>query len=225
MTVPRAPASGWRRLLAAHWLILVVTSIALLLLLSKLTKEVVEGQLKGVDVAVRSWTLAHRTPAGMRAFATLTLAGSLAASLLIGAAAAAWLWIRKRRLGAAVFASTPALATFLFLSLKDLVGRPRPPGAEGILTNYSFPSGHMTAATGLWVTLMYLLWRERLLALLPAIMVAAGWPLLVGISRVYLDLHWASDVLGGWLLGLGLALAAAAVYERRRARARTRAKT
>ena len=53
-----------------------------------------------------------------------------------------------------------------------------------------------------WVTLMYLLWRERLVSLLPAFLVGVGWPLLVGFSRVYLDLHWATDVLGGWLLGL-----------------------
>jgi len=53
-----------------------------------------------------------------------------------------------------------------------------------------------------------------LLPLLPALVVAAGWPLLVGISRVYLDVHWPSDVVAGWLLGMSLALAAAAIYER-----------
>jgi len=65
---------------------------------------------------------------------------------------------------------------------------------------------------------MYLLWREKLLPLLPAILIGLGWPFLVGLSRIYLDVHWASEVGAGWLLGTGLTVASAAVYERWRAR-------
>jgi membrane-associated phospholipid phosphatase len=213
-----APQSRWTRLLAAYWILLIAASLGLLLVFSKFASEVVEGEVTGFDEGLRAWVLRHRSPDSTRAFGVLTLFASLQASLLFAAAAGAWLWIRKRRLGAAIFAATPVLTTVLFVAVKQLVARQRPPGATAILSSFSFPSGHMTSATGLWVTLMYLLWREQLIPWVPAILIGAGWPLLVGLSRVYLDVHWASDVGAGWILGVGLALASAAVYERWRAR-------
>jgi len=208
----------WRRALAAHWLLLLAACICLLFVFSRFASEVAEGELTRVDSALRSWVLRHRSADSTRVFGVLTVFASMAASLLLTAVAAAWLWIRKRRFSAAVFACAPVLATLLFVVIKQVVARKRPPGAGAVLASYSFPSGHMTSATGLWVTLMYLLWRERLIPPLAAILVGVGWPLLVGLSRVYLDVHWASDVEAGWLLGLGLSLAAAAVYERWRSR-------
>jgi undecaprenyl-diphosphatase len=201
-------------LLASHWIILVVASISVALLVSKLIKEVFEGQFGGIDHAVHSWVLAHQTHFGKNFFAGLTLLGSTVATLILVPLVAFWLWRRKERLVAAVFVSAPATAVLLLLALRELMTRQRPPGALGIVANPSFPGGHMIVATSLWVTLMYLLWRERLLPLMPALLVAVVWPLLVGVSRVYLDVHWTSDVIAGWLLGLSLALAAAAVYER-----------
>lgn len=221
MPLPAAspvPPSRWRRLLATYWLLLIAASLGLLLLFSKFASEVVEGELTGFDAALRGWVLRHRSPDSTRAFGVLTLFGSLPASLLVTAVVATWLWIRKRRLSAAIFASAPVLSTVLFVAIKQFTARARPPGAAAILHSYSFPSGHMTSATGLWVILMYLLWREQLLPWLPAILVGLGWPFLVGLSRIYLDVHWVSDVVAGWVLGIGLALASAAVYEWWRAR-------
>lgn len=60
-------------------------------------------------------------------------------------------------------------------------------------------------------------WRARRTALALAI----GGPLLVGVSRIYLNVHWATDVLGGWSAGLLIAVLSAALYERYRRRRRT----
>jgi undecaprenyl-diphosphatase len=184
------------------------------LALSKLIQELFERRPGGLDRAARAWILAHRTAFGKHLFAGLTLLGSTVATLILVPLVALWLWRRKERLVAAVFVSAPTTAVLILLGLRELMTRPRPPGAAGVVANPSFPGGHMIVATSLWVSLMYLLWREKLVPLLPATLVLVVWPLLVGFSRVYLDVHWTSDVIAGWVLGLSLALAAAAVYER-----------
>ncbi|HEV8151177.1 MAG TPA: phosphatase PAP2 family protein [Gemmatimonadales bacterium] len=213
----RALLTRWRRLLASHWVILVVASISVALGLSKITREIFEGPRGGLgslDASARAWVLAHRTPFGKQVLAALTLLGSTLATLILVSLLAFWLWRRKDHLVTAVFVSAPATAVLLLLGYREVMTRERPPGAAGIVANSSFPGGHVIVATSLWVTLMYLLWREKLLPLGPALLVAVVWPLLVAVSRIYLDVHWTSDVIAGWLLGLSLALAAAAVYER-----------
>lgn len=98
--------------------------------------------------------------------------------------------------------------------VKVAVRRPRPPDdlvdVMNILNSYSFPSGHVmfyTAFFGFLLFLVYIFvqtrWRRTLLMLPLALMIG-----LVGVSRMYLGEHWASDVLAGYLLGsLALSLA------------------
>jgi undecaprenyl-diphosphatase len=88
----------------------------------------------------------------------------------------------------------------------------------------AFPSGHaMTAAVtcglALWLMARFGVGRGPRTAVLA---VGAVSVLGVGLTRVYLGVHWASDVLGGWLLGVCLVALAVLAYERRLARAETR---
>jgi undecaprenyl-diphosphatase len=78
---------------------------------------------------------------------------------------------------------------------------------------FSFPSGHATAATAILGATLYLLWREGRLPGRLALLLAALPALVVGVSRVCLQVHWVSDVLGGWALGVTIAATSAAVYE------------
>jgi undecaprenyl-diphosphatase len=88
--------------------------------------------------------------------------------------------------------------------LKYFIQRPRPPGEQGLfylkIDQHSFPSGHAVRTGGLWVVLAGLLplWGMALFLL---------WGLCVGLSRVALGLHYASDVVAGWLIGAGAGLA------------------
>lgn len=102
-----------------------------------------------------------------------------------------------RRLALAVFFSAMVNA-----GIKLLVMRSRPIGAEGVRSiytksagGYSFPSGHTQQSTAFWRTL-FLLYPQRVLAV-----VGTFVALLVGLSRIYLGVHWPSDVLGGFILG------------------------
>ena len=109
---------------------------------------------------------------------------------------------------------------FVSVGFKALVGRARP--AEGVVaaTGFSFPSGHATASAVFYGMTVYLAWRlvrrrvvRRTVAVLAAITVVA-----VGLSRVYLNVHYLSDVVAGWAAGtawLATVLLVADAAERR----------
>jgi len=101
--------------------------------------------------------------------------------------------------------------------MKLIYGRARPAGAA--LFNektFSFPSGHAATSAAVMVTLCYVLARERIISWPAAILIGGIVPLVIGLTRLYLDVHWATDVVGGWTVGLFVAAMSAAVYERLR---------
>jgi undecaprenyl-diphosphatase len=63
------------------------------------------------------------------------------------------------------------------------------------------------------VTLSYVLARERMISWPAAIAIGGTVPLIVGLTRLYLDVHWTTDVVGGWAVGLMVAALSAALYE------------
>ncbi len=140
----------------------------------------------------------------------LTALGGFAVLLLVTLTALALLVLKGQPRSALVLAVAAAGGQALSSSVKALFDRPRPdlvPWGTDALTA-SFPSGHATMAAATWLTLAAMLARaeprRRLKALylaLAALIVAA-----VGVSRVYLGVHWPSDVLAGWALGAAWAL-------------------
>ncbi len=117
---------------------------------------------------------------------------------------------RRPRQAIVVIACT--VGTSILVNLLKLVfARDRPSIVDPIdlVTGFSFPSGHTTTATGFYATLGILLAgaiHERRLKVF-IYMMAALIPLLVGFTRVFLGVHYPTDVLGGWSLGLAWALA------------------
>lgn len=156
------------------------------------------------------WVAAHRTPGltfVMHRFSDL--AGEMEVIIVVGVSAAIFLLVRHLRDALVVIGSAVGML-FLYETVARWVGRPRPPVQH--LENpggSSFPSGHVANSTAVYVAILlavFLLTHVR--ALRPALIGLAA-VLIAGIaaSRVYLGLHYPTDVVTGFLLGLGWAVA------------------
>jgi|GEM_PF-436788 membrane-associated phospholipid phosphatase len=132
------------------------------------------------------------------------IGGTLGRITLLALVLAPLLWAGHRR-SAAWLAGMMAGGTLLNLGLKQIYAAPRPdllPHLD-IVHSYSFPSGH-SAGNMMFFGALALLAGGRVAQALAATMI-----LLIGVSRVWLGVHWPSDVLAGWIEGLGwLALCA-----------------
>jgi membrane-associated phospholipid phosphatase len=122
--------------------------------------------------------------------------------VLVGLAAAFAAYRRQRH--EAILWIVLGLSTyFLQLGIKQLVFRPRPAlwSTLVVLTTPAFPSGHALSAATFYPLLARTLSREwprtRTLAWAAALAMAAY----IGLGRLYLGVHWPSDVLGGWAIG------------------------
>lgn len=178
-----------------------------------LAGEVMGRETARFDDAVRRWFMLHHHASLDAAFTVLTWLGSSLLLDPLAAVVAVLLWRRSGLRAAAATIAAPLGAIILINGLKLVFRRIRPEGALAYpALGYSFPSGHSTGSMAIAVTLAYVLVRERLL---PAWSVAAAvvFGLLVGLSRIYLDVHWATDVLAGWMAGLAIAAGSAALYE------------
>lgn len=182
-----------------------------------LAEEVVEGGTRSVDERL---LLLLRTPGdpsdplGPRGVETLmrdvTALGGFTVLTLVTAAVAGALLIRRQPRSALFLVLCVAGGQLVSRLAKLGFDRPRPdlvPHGTEVLSA-SFPSGHSMMAAVVWLTLAAMLARSepqrRMKAYLVAL--AALVVVAVGVSRVYLGVHWPSDVLAGWTLGAGWAL-------------------
>ena len=159
--------------------------------------------LSSLDLSTVQTIAEHRTPLGVMLAFLGTNLGSTGTIIALSIVIALYLALKHRR------ALLPFLITIFgsfasFEFLKDLIARPRPPIALAVYQPplYSFPSGHATMAVAFYGFAAYFLARRqkpfiRYGLYLSAIVLA----LYVGFSRVYLGVHYPSDVLGGYVLG------------------------
>lgn len=184
-----------------------------------LADEVGEGETDALD---RQVLLAFRSaadpadPLGPRwfeeAMRDITALGGFTLLSVTVVVATLLLIFHDRRREALVFASTVILAQISSEVLKAIYDRDRPSLVThgSYAYSQSFPSGHSVMAAATFFTLATVVAsveaKKRTKALIYGL--AISFVVMVGISRVYLGVHWPTDVLGGWALGASWALAA-----------------
>jgi undecaprenyl-diphosphatase len=178
------------------------------------------GLLSGWDQAVHDWVVDHRGPGDITLATIVTTGGittlTLPALAVVGAIALPGRRSLRARVAAGgLLAGVGAVGVWAGLLLNGATGRERPAVVDwaGAAGGPSFPSGHTTAATIFalccaWALSARFLDRgsRRLIWL-----VAMLWSLAVGWSRVWLGVHWPSDVVGGWLFATAWCAVAGAV--------------
>ena len=118
---------------------------------------------------------------------------------------AGYLALERRLVDIAVLATSIVGAQLVSGVIKHLVQRPRPDlvSHEAAIYSASFPSGHTLMATVVYITFALLLAADFADRRVREYLLASAWlvAFAVGASRIYLGVHWPSDVLAGWSLG------------------------
>jgi membrane-associated phospholipid phosphatase len=207
-----------RLLLALGWALLAALTFA------RITEDYLTNDpLARWDVEYARWLAGERTPAGIDAFRVVTFFGGPTVVFVVGAVTSLLLYRRGLRRDAALIVLVLVGAQLLNLLLKLAFHRPRPEVAFVHLDTYSFPSGHAMMSAALYGTLAYLAWRhmrsrrrQSLLLLGTSALVA-----LICFSRLYLGMHYLSDVLAGAAGGVFWLAVSVALLTRAQAAGRT----
>jgi membrane-associated phospholipid phosphatase len=178
-------------------------------------------RLVEVDARVATTLHTHVVSSATTALTAVTILGSTPVLALVAAAAGAYLLREGRRRDAALLGIALVGSQLLTWILKSVFERPRPAFDDPVATAdwFSFPSGHALSSIALYGALAYLFGRR----LSPraratcfygvAVLVAA-----IGFSRLYLGVHFLTDVLAGYSAGLAWLLVVIAVLHTRRSR-------
>lgn len=207
------------RRIESRALILVIGAAGALWAFFGIADEMAEGDTQAFDKAI---LLALRNPANLadpigsrsvqEAMRDVTALGGVTVMVLVSVVGVAAFLLHRRPRHAAILAATVLLADISSEGLKHLYGRPRPGLVPhgAYVYSASFPSGHSTLSAATFLTLAMLIASLEPQRGVKAMVYVLGMLLVIaiGFSRVYLGVHWPSDVLAGWSLGAAWALAA-----------------
>jgi len=211
--------------LGLHLTVGFLISLAALWIFAGVTEDVVtHDPLTNFDLALTTWIRAHTTPLGDRIFTVVSLIGSPIAMAAVGMIGAVIIIVRRKWLELAAWVAGFMGAGVLSYILKIVIQRPRPVGATAFLhgESFSFPSGHALGSLVGYGMLAYVIgsnWITTTRGRFRLVIATAVLVVAIGISRLYLGVHYFSDVVGGYAVGvlwLSVCISGLQVAERRR---------
>lgn len=202
--ITRHISGFWVPLAAVIALVTLAGALATALMVL-LASVVMQGFTQRFDESVLQTLEASRSPFLTEVMIEITTIGSGVPLILMVAIAALVLWLTHHRWSVALLVFGSLGGTIVNRALKNYFDRPRPEVVDAVeqVTSLSFPSGHATSSFIVYGILAYIVSRlaaERAVRI--AIWTIAGvMILLVGFSRMYLGVHYPTDVAGGFLVG------------------------
>ncbi len=160
--------------------------------------------LVAADVRIANLLYDFRDVVLIKFFLWVTTLGTWQVVLCFATLSSALMWLWRKRYDILPLWVTLGGSYLFFALTKLVVHRPRPDVAYYVEQGFSFPSGHAAAAVALYGFLAYAIfrgqegWRAKASAVFTSVVVTLG----IGLSRLYLGVHYLSDVWGGYLLGL-----------------------
>lgn len=161
-----------------------------------------------IDIATNKFMETIQTPALTKFFTFITHIGDTKVLLPLSLILVLFLLYQNRKKDAIFTSLTLITAVSISESLKFLIQRARPIDALILETDPSFPSGHTLMSTLFFLLLIFLYKDEIKSKINKKMMITLGiiLPILIGFSRLYLNVHWLTDVLAGLILGIIFAL-------------------
>ncbi len=190
---------------------IIIIAIALVLVIGginlfiELTDDLQEGDLAAIDTQVTEYIVSFRTPARTEFFTWITHIGDIYGYLIIGSIFIlvsalifkSWKYIAQ-------ISVVLILATLSNMILKRFIDRARP-DIEHLVSveTLSYPSGHAMSAMAFYGFLIYLVYRFKISRALKLLAIAFLIFLIlsIGVSRIYLGVHFPSDIAGGFIAG------------------------
>ena len=160
------------------------------------------------DKALLAWLQAHRRPSLDAVAVLLSRLGGTVAMWTFCLGLIAGMLLARQRWQAGLVGANMAGTWVLHLAVKAWLERARPAEWDPLVEEppipamvYSFPSGHAIAAAALVTAFILLLWPTRWRW--PALVLGTAWAAAMGLARMYLGAHYASDVAAGWVGSIG----------------------
>ena len=185
--------NSWR------WMLLFICLIGFFALAEDVFhQEIMNGDIVGYDIVSKLFKFNASTP--IAKFIT-NFGGAI---FVISLTTILFFLIKDKKIGISIIANL-GIVTILNQIIKFIMQRPRPTEFRIIEeTGYSFPSGHSMVSLAFYGYLIYLIYKyinnkhlKRTLIILLSVLIC-----IIGVSRIYLGVHYTSDVLGGFLISL-----------------------